>query len=141
MYSGVLAIGIKQSRTAGFENNQHFALERLAPFKTLKYALLEMSLSRKALGILASSPMGPILKSYWPARAEDLRRIRKAVILDDIPLPHVDRFSMHSINAKQMLPFSVTQTYRISIGEWRYNRGRSLKKGVRLSFTVDPNFI
>jgi hypothetical protein len=77
-----------------------------------------------------SEPLyGPALKSHWPLRLKELTNFWRTPFSTEIPLSKALRYVSTIARAYTSLPFPLGRVYRLTIGEWRFNRGRNVKKG------------
>jgi hypothetical protein len=85
--------------------------------------------ARRGDRFLSEPLYGPPLKSHWPLRLKELTNFWRSPFSTEIPLPKATRYANIVSRAYNSLPFPLHRVYRLSIGEWRFNRGKNVKKG------------
>lgn len=79
--------------------------------------------------ILAERLMGPVLQSHWPLRLVDVTKSWNSRFSAIAGLPKIRAFCTPLREAYQGLPYPLSRVYRLSIAEFRFNRGKSVRKG------------
>lgn len=93
--------------------------------------------ARSSAGTLSTNLVGPRLKSHWPVTKVDVTKTWKSQFSSIIGLPNITKFCASMLGTYNRLPYSLSQVYRVSIAEFRFNRGKNLRKGTTLCMQMD----
>ena len=75
-----------------------------------------------------SKLIGPELKSYWPNRNIDFKKIKISLFSSEMPLRCVKNLGSEYGKIVRQLPMTTNEIYRENMIEWRSRRGGNKKK-------------